>query len=183
MNIFASLLFLGLAKAFGYKEPAPVEPPPPAEPPSEYEWTELYQGQVGWTPYPPVSGIERPSPQGWIDRNNLTYHPAKFTVHGKKLHFGYLADTNSMDGYMDYPHLTIGEIDFDRDTLRVGDIVTYHAGSGRYIIHQITGIEEDEQGRLYTLQGTNNSEPDSYLVRNEHIYSVLIGILYTKEEI
>ena len=159
-----------LARLFcGHKimEPAPVEPPPANE----------------WTPYPPVSGTERPSPQGWIDRKDTTFYSAKFTVHGKKLHFGYLADTNSMDGYMDYPHLTVGEMDFDRNTLRVGDIVTYHAGSGRYIIHQITGIEEDEQGRLYTLQGTNNSEPDSYLVRNEHIYSVLIGILYTKEEI
>jgi len=135
--------------------------------------------EVEWNRYPPESGIERISPQGWIDRSKVEFYKDKMVIRGKDLSYGILADTNSMDGVMDYPHTTINEKDFDRDSLKVGDIVSYNAGVG-LIIHQIIRIEEDAQGRLYTLQGINNHIPDGYLVRNSNIVSVMVGLIYTK---
>jgi len=134
-----------------------------------------------WTPYPPVSGVERISPQGWVDFNRISMQQNKVVVNGDILRYGILADTNSMDGVMDAPHIVVGETVFDRNQLQVGDIVSYQTESSNTIIHQIIKIETDSEGRLYTLQGTNNDRPDTYQVRNENILSVLICLIYARE--
>ena len=131
-----------------------------------------------WSPYPPVSGVERISPQGWVPYEKVSRGYDKVTIKGKKLRYGILADTNSMDRFMDHPHMVVTETDFDRSKLIVGDIISFNAGTGSDILHQIIRIKTDGQGRCYTVQGTNNDRPDPYEIRDQHIRGVLITVIY-----
>ena len=139
--------------------------------------------KILWSPYPPVSGVERISPQGWVPYEDVSRRYDKVIIKGKKLVYGILADTNSMDRFMDHSHMVVCETDFDRGKLIVGDIISFNAGTGSDILHQIIKIVEDGQGRLYTVQGTNNDRPDPYQIRNQHIKGVLVTLIYTKRRL
>jgi len=139
-------------------------------------------------PEPPsdtqVPGMERPSPAGVISFSDLSLSRDRGTLTVKKsgMIFSALKDTNSMDPLFDTRHTLIMTEDFEKNNLIVGDIVSYHAGSGRYIVHRIQEITQDSEGRLYTLLGDNNAgQRDSFLVRNEHIKYLVVGIIYTND--
>ena len=127
-----------------------------------------------------IPGLERPSPKGEIPQSAVSVSGNKVTIElPDKAQLGVFADTNSMEPF-DANHMYIWLEEFDRDKLIVGDIVSYHAGSGRYIAHMIQEITVDDQGRLYKLLGWNNAgQVDVYLVRNEHIDSVMVSWINT----
>ena len=128
--------------------------------------------------------MERPSPGGVISFHDLHLSRDRGTLTVKKssMLFGALKDTNSMDPLFDALHTVIYTEDFNKDELKVGDIISYRAGDGRYLVHRIQEITEDDQGRLYRLLGDNNAGVrDPYLVRNEHIKYLLVGIIYTND--
>ena len=133
---------------------------------------------------PETPGKERPSPAGVIPFSDLHLSSDRnvMTLNKSGLVFGSLMDTNSMDPLFDANHTLIMTDDFDRDALVVGDIISYHVGSGQYIVHRIDEIIVDDYGRLYHLLGDNNAgQRDSYRVRNEHITYLIVGIIYTKD--
>ncbi len=131
-----------------------------------------------------IPGVERPSPKGEIPQSAVTLSGLEAKIvfpQGSKPFLGVFADTNSMEPF-DAGHIYLWIEEFDRNKLIVGDIVSYHAGGGRYIGHMIQEITEDEQGRLYRLLGWNNAgKVDTYLVRNEHIDAVLVAWINTHE--
>jgi hypothetical protein len=150
-----------------FKRERPPEQPPQEDPPSPPTPTE-------------PSGLERPSPMGTIPQSAIKLYADEVSIKGNNLTLlKEITDTNSMDPLLDTGHTLIAKTNFDYDALVEGDIVAYHAGSGRYICHRIIKIEYDNQGRLYTLEGDNNNNPDPYLVRNAHIKFLIVGILYT----
>lgn len=127
---------------------------------------------------------ERPSPRDIIKPHQIYWDETegRITIHSIK---GYVwitsvADTNSMDGLLDYGHTVLLIRKFDKSELAVGDIVVYQP-TERYankIIHRIVKIGEDEQGRWYKTRGDNNATNDPYKLRDAHIKFLCIGIIY-----
>jgi len=127
---------------------------------------------------------EKPSPRDIIKPHQIFWNPdsKSITIHGIKgrVWITGVADTNSMDGLLDYGHTVILIQEFDRNELQVGDIVVYkptihHAQS---VIHRIVGIGEDKKGCWYKTRGDNCATKDPYKLRNCHIQYLCIGILY-----
>ncbi len=127
---------------------------------------------------------EQPSPQDFIKRHQIFWNEdeGSVTIHGIKgrVRIPEIADTNSMDGLMDYGHNVLLVEEFDRNKLIVGDIVVFRPTMYRTnsIIHRISKIGEDEDGRWYFTRGDNNAIRDPYRLRNQHIGWLCIGIIY-----
>jgi len=127
------------------------------------------------------AGVERPSPQGVILKDETYFQADKFII-SRKLVRMEPTGSDSMDPLFDKGDLVIGLADFDRNSLKVGDVVVYGANA-QYIVHRIHSITEDSQGRLYRLVGDNNGgRIDPYLVRNEHLIYLVVGVIYLKKE-
>ena len=122
-------------------------------------------------------GVERPSPQGIIPKSATRFEPDKFIMKGKFVRMEPTG-SDSMDPLLDKGDLVIGTRDFDKDKLQVGDIIVY---SG--IVHRIYSIEKDEHGRIYRTLGDNNAgQLDPWLIRNENIGYLVVGIIYLSKD-
>lgn len=127
------------------------------------------------------SGLERLSPPGIFPQSSVVAYADSIVIREPGLVLlKNIVDTNSMDPVFDIGHTVIAKKEDFHNELRPGDIVVYHAGSGRYIAHRIIEITIDEQGKLYKLEGDNNNRPDPYLVRDIHIKYLIVGVAYTK---
>lgn len=124
--------------------------------------------------------VERPSPPDIVPREDIIYDKGKETVTIHKLkgiRLGSLADTNSMDGFMDIGHTPILTTDFLHTDLAIGDIIVYEVFPKR-IIHQIVKIGSDKKGWYCRCQGLNNPTQDKYIIRPQHIKHRMVGIIY-----
>jgi len=129
------------------------------------------------------SGVERLSPTGSYPQSSVVAYADRVVIKEPGLVLlKNVADTNSMDPVFDFGHTLIARKEGFHNELKPGDIVVYHAGSGKYIVHRIIEIKTDEQGKLYTLEGDNNTRPDAYLVRDIHIKYLIAGVAYTKAD-
>lgn len=130
--------------------------------------------------YLKTSGQERISPNDWVKRDQISYdeNTKLLTVKLKPnvAIFG-VADTNSMDGLLDYGHNVILTDNFDRAKLAVGDIVAYQVCT-KLILHRIVEIKKDGSGRIYRCRGDNCIDVDPYYLRDMHIIYLCLGILY-----
>jgi len=122
-----------------------------------------------------------PSPRDVIPRSDIQYSEAnkQLTINNIKpsIWLTTVQDTNSMDPTVDAGHTCILTSSYKAEELTVGDVVVYQAPD-RQILHRIIKIEQDSQGRRYTLKGDNNYRKDPYIIRDEHIKWLLIGIIY-----
>lgn len=102
-----------------------------------------------------------------------------------------IPDTNSMDPVFDYGNnnILIAGADPENqkilvDFLKVGDIAVYRIPSDpgqpalAYDVHRIVKIGQDKQGRYFRFKGDNNSSTDSYIVRDDNIQWLSIGVIY-----
>jgi len=125
--------------------------------------------------------VDIPSPRDIVPNENIAYNKAKKTITIKGIRgdiwLTTVSDTNSMDPVMDYGHTCILTSDFNHEDLVIGSVVVYWNGE-RDIIHRITDIGDDDEGRFYILKGDNNSQPDNYIVRDWHIHWLLLGVIY-----
>jgi len=123
--------------------------------------------------------LDLPSPRDLIPKSDITYSKEKVEIKHLKPNIWLtdVADTKSMDPTVDAGHTCILTDNFKHEDLAVGDVVVYSTGT-KNIMHRIIKIEQDAQGRKYTLKGDNNYRKDPYVVRNEHIRWLLIGIIY-----
>ena len=111
-----------------------------------------------------------------ISASDISYIDGKIVIQGIKpdVWLTTVQDTNSMDPTVDAGHTCILINSFKHEDLSTGDVVVYTES----ILHRIIKIEHDKQGRRYTLKGDNNYKKDPYIVRDEHINWLLIGIIY-----
>ena len=120
------------------------------------------------------------SPRDIIPHKNIKYLPHTNTILIEDIEpdvwITGIQDTNSMLGLMDIGHTVLLTNSFDRDDLKVGDVIVYQ--SNQQVIHRIIKITVDDKGRLYTLKGDSNKTADPYLVRNEHINWLMFGVIY-----
>ena len=70
--------------------------------------------------------------------------------------------------------VVVRKLDVDEtDKLKVGDVLQYEA-DGRYIVHRIVKIKEDDNGAFtYITKGDNNNAPDSNPVTESQIRGVV----------
>ena len=128
-------------------------------------------------------GKERdlPSPRDIIPQRNILYFQDtnRVVISGikPKVWLTTVQDTNSMDPAVDAGHTCILTSDFRKGDLVDGDVVVYWNGK-QDILHRIIKIEQDSEGRKYTLKGDNCYHADPYIVRDEHIKWLLLGIIY-----
>jgi len=124
------------------------------------------------------SGAERISPNDWIKREQISYDGGLLTIKLKpNVTIFSIADTNSMDGLLDFSHNLIATDNFDHAKLAVGDIVIYQIYTTK-IVHRIVEIKEDKKGRIYRCRGDNNVDMDKWYLRDEHIKWLVIAIVY-----
>ena len=126
------------------------------------------------------SGLERISPNDWVDYKQIVYDE-KVKLLTIKLEpnvkiFG-IADTNSMDGLLDIGHNVIATDHFDKAKLAVGDIVIYQVYT-TLIVHRIVEIIMDGDIRRYRCRGDNNVNMDPYYLRDLHIRYLVLGVIY-----
>lgn len=126
------------------------------------------------------SGLERISPNDWVDYKQIVYDK-KTKLLTIKLEpnvkiFG-IADTGSMDGLLDYGHNVIATDHFDKAKLAIGDIVVYQVYT-KLICHRIVEIREDKHGRIYRCRGDNCVDTDRYYLRDANIKWLVLGIIY-----
>lgn len=130
----------------------------------------------------PEPAQERPSPKGEIPRSAVKFYKDRVEIRIPNLKRAVLVNSNSMEPW-DKGHTLILKEDFARDLLEVGDIPVYDMGDGDNIIHQVIRIDEDGQGRFYTMQGLNNQGwPDKDLPRNENMEHIVVGWINTYQD-
>lgn len=126
-------------------------------------------------------GSELPSPRDIVPQEDISYDPSSKTITIRNINpeiwLTTVQDTNSMDPTVDAGHTCILTKDFKPEDLQVGDIVVYWNGK-QDILHRIHEITKDAKGRRFTLKGDNSPYVDPYLVRDEHIRWLLLGIIY-----
>lgn len=126
------------------------------------------------------SGLERISPNDWVDYKQIIYDKKTKLLTIKlepNIKIFSIADTDSMDGLMDIGHNVIATDNFDKGMLAPGDIVIYQVYTTK-IVHRIVSIKEDANGRIYRCRGDNNVDNDPYLLRDLHIKYLVLGIIY-----
>lgn len=125
--------------------------------------------------------LEIPSPRDLILQSDMHYDNVQetLTINNLKpnIWLAEIADTNSMDPVLDYQHTCILTDNFKCEDLVVGDVVVYQINN-QAIIHRIIKIDMDDGKRRYTLKGDNNSIADGYIVRDEHLKWLLLGVIY-----
>jgi len=126
------------------------------------------------------SGLEKISPNDWVKREQIDYIE-KLKLLTIKLEPSVkifdIADTNSMDGLLDYGHNVIATDNFDKSKLAVGDIVVYQILTTK-IVHRIVEITEDKSGRIYRCRGDNCIDTDPYYLRDVHLKYLVLVIIY-----
>jgi hypothetical protein len=139
------------------------------------------RNQVYKLEHPPPA-VERPSPKGEIPRSAVKVYADRVEIRIPNLKRAILTNSNSMEPW-DKGHTLLLKEEFDRDLLEVGDIPVYDMGDGNNIIHQVIRIDEDEQGRFYTMQGLNNvGWPDKDLPRNENMEHIVVVWINTYQD-
>lgn len=127
---------------------------------------------------------ERPSSRDIIKRNEMDETGLLESLNlppGSTL--ATVAGTGSMDGMMDYGHngilVPIGtEAPYRLEDLKVGDVAVYCPSGTKLVVHRIWEIQEDEDGRKYTFWGDNNPGPDKWVLRDNHLRYLLVGVIY-----
>jgi hypothetical protein len=94
-----------------------------------------------------------------------------------------IADTNSMDGLMDYGHHILVTSDPDEiAAVQVGDVITFYREKGtsreRLICHQIVKEATDDQGLYLTTKGIRNLTTDPEKHRPEDIVGVGFALVW-----
>jgi len=138
--------------------------------------------ETGWD-YPEVT-LRLPKSRDIVPKADITYSNKELKVRNlPEVWIANVADTLSEDPFFGKGHNVIlaklpqAEEPYRYEDLAVGDMAIYQA-EGKYIIHRIVDIKEDAQGRVYTFRGDNTSVHDPYLVRDEHIKYLMLGVIY-----
>ena len=119
------------------------------------------------------------SPHDRISEDKIHVYEDKIVIDVQGASWATYADTNSMDPVLDKGVNGIEIKPQGEDDLHIGDIVAYEPDKFRgLVIHRIVNIQEDEEGKYFTLQGDNNQNTDPEKVRFNQIQWVLIGVIY-----
>jgi signal peptidase I len=123
-----------------------------------------------------------PSPRDIVPGDDIEYNATDKKVTIKNIEpdiwLTRVQDTNSMDPTVDAGHTCILTSHYQPENLAVGDVIVYECVTNNPILHRIVKIEQDSEGRKFTLKGDNNYRKDSCVVRDHHIKWLLIGIIY-----
>ena len=126
--------------------------------------------------------VDVPSPRDIIDQKNIIYDKVNKRVIIKGIEgpvwIVTVRNSNSMDPVVDYGHTCILTGDFEVDDLAIGDVVVYEKLNTNTVIHRISRISHDSEGRYFTFKGDNNPIEDVLKVRDGQIAWLLLGVIY-----
>lgn len=147
-----------------------------------------------------TSGKDQLSPQDWLPQDavqswvSTTLPVDKLAVklnNRPKIWTPHIPDTNSMDAVSDFGHNNIyisgaDETDHKKlvDFLKVGDVAVYRFPADpnksitAFISHRIVKIGKDKFGRYFRFKGDNNNGQDNWVVRDENIKWISLGVIY-----
>jgi hypothetical protein len=119
------------------------------------------------------------SPSDWIKQDQIKVLDDKIVISIENATWAQFADTNSMDPVLDIGANSLQLKPSSCDELKVGDIISYHAGFIKgVVVHRIVSIGEDEEGWYAITKGDNNRNEDPEKVRFSQVKGVLVGVLY-----
>lgn len=113
-----------------------------------------------------------------IALNQIEVYKDKLILYGN-YELAEYANTDSMLPILDYGSNGI-YIDVTNEThLYLGDIVSFKVpGFERSFIHRIVRIGVDEQGTYYKTKGDNILTVDPFIIRQDQIERVMIGVIW-----
>jgi len=117
------------------------------------------------------------APLGSIDKNSIIFDNEKVIINVKGASLGKYADTGSMKPTLDENTKGIRIPITDKETVKIGDIITYENELGEYIIHRVVSIGLDEEGVYYLLKGDNNFIIDAKVYYEQLRYK-LVGVIW-----
>jgi len=129
----------------------------------------------------PAGTFDVPSSRDFIPYANISYDSEKEIIQIKdippNIWLAGVDDTNSMDPVVDAGHTCILTNNFEHKDLTVGDVVVYQYYTKK-IMHRIVKITKDSEGRIFTLRGDNTGRHDPFILRDQNIKWLLLGIIY-----
>ena len=135
----------------------------------------LRGGLTGNIPSPRVPIKESDVVFDFIDRTLMIRNLEGITI-------STVQNTNSMEPCLDIGHITINsDAPQYMDSIKIGSVITFDAGNGQRIIHQIISKHEYEGETYYRTQGWNLNNPDPYQIYKEQIESVLLFNIPTEK--
>jgi len=119
---------------------------------------------------------EKPGPKNRIARDAVSFAGGTLSVRDldSSLQVMDVQDTNSMDPTLDAGNKIL-VMKARPDDIQAGDIVVF---ANPYILHRITKVGSDGQGRYFQSKGDNNLFGDSYRWRDHDLMFVVLGVLY-----
>lgn len=134
------------------------------------------------SPYPTTTE-EIPSPRDIIKYADMSVTRDTLVIRGLPTDtiIADIADTNSLDPLIDIGHNCIlvpfqDYAPYRHADLEVGDLAVFQVGT-KLTSHRIIEIREDN-GRLYRFRGDNTGSADPYLLRDQHLKYLIVGIIY-----
>jgi hypothetical protein len=127
------------------------------------------------------AGREKPSPSDRLTVNQVHVTSTRVTIDGisgREFETAIFTNTNSMDPLIDEGSQALQIIPKTPEEIKVGDVISYDAGTYGTIIHRVISIGKDENGWYATVKGDNNNSPDPFKVRFSMVKRVLVGVLY-----
>jgi len=133
-----------------------------------------------------MSGRELPSPKHRIKAHYIEVGDDWFEVSGiKGVRIDHVANTNSMEPFIDVKHNIISTTNVDYQRLIVGDVIMWETVRNLnnrpvrvWIIHQICKLGMDKEGWYCKTKGVNNTFADPYKIREKSIRALVLGVLW-----
>ncbi len=119
------------------------------------------------------------SPAEHIPIGDVKVYGNEVIINASGLMPALVADTNSMDPFVDSSAKLLVMKPKDERDIHLGDIVGYTCDQcGGVVLHRVVALGRDADGPFYTLKGDNNPEPDPGKIRFDQIQTVLVGVIY-----
>ena len=119
---------------------------------------------------------EQSIPSDRISEDNIQVLEDKIIISIDNPSVSRYANTNSMIPINDEGANGIRIVPQSEDEISVGDIITFEE-DGMLIVHRVTEIGQDEQGKYFITKGDNNAFTDGK-IRFDQIRYLTIGVLY-----
>lgn len=120
------------------------------------------------------------SPQDHINESQILVYDDKVVLDVKGVKWASIADTNSMDPFIDVEANVLQLVPESEGDIGLGDIISYTPTNSpqKRIIHRVVYIGDDDLGTYYVLKGDNNPVSDPGKIRFDQIDRVLIAVIY-----
>jgi hypothetical protein len=118
------------------------------------------------------------SPNDWITDSDIKVYQDKVIINVENTRYVGIANTNSMDPFIDENTNVLEILPENLNDIQVGDIISFEIETGDVYIHRVVNKGYDEQGLYFITKGDNNPSVDPIVVYPDQILGVVAIVIY-----